>query len=260
MTDVTFPDWYPGCQKINSYHQSRGNDDKRTCIINHVMAGRLSYLDRMARSRDGLDGGRKVSVHFGLNEDGEVHQYVKLHNWAWGAGAVTTTDQGIIDLFGIDSRGDRNGNIGSIQVEHPGTSIPLSYAPSIKPWHPVKNPLPQALIDSSIKLQMWLVKNGVVEPVFIGHGDSNPETRPHDPGDEIRAKIMLPLKDWVANDPKVQSLASTTAPLQLAVAPPSVVKNGQDDAIVALEQVTSQLRLEMNEVQSKFKRASSIFQ
>ena len=250
---MTFPNLYPDAKQIPSFHQSRGNDAIRTCSINHVMAGRLRYLDEMARAKDGLDGGRKVSVHFGLNEDGEVHQFVKLHNWAWGAGRVTTADKTIRALFGVDGRGDVNGNIGSVQVEHPGTSIPLDYAPSLRPWNTTDNRLPQALIDASIKLQMWLVENGVVRPVFIGHGDSDPKSRPHDPGDCIRNEIMQPLKEWAATRNQAP-MAATESPAAATVADPAPTANA--DALAALERGYSDHEVRIKELERKARNAS----
>ena len=179
-----------------------GSGKPREFVVEHIMAGRISYLDQMAQSPNGLDGGRKVSVHFGIAETGDVHQYLDLNLSCWGAGRVDDAE-GVMKQFGVTlfktAKGKYNGNLGSIQIEHEGTPNRLEYAPSLVPWGP-KNPLPEAMIEASLKLQEWLVSEGVVKPYFLDHRDLTPSMRPNDPGIEVDRHIVFPLRqrDWTA--------------------------------------------------------------
>ena len=202
-----FPLRYPAAVRhFDSPHYWRDKDaGPREFVVEHIMAGRIGYLDKMAQSPKGLEGGRKVSVHFGITETGEVHQYLDLNLACWGAGRVDDP-LGVERDFGVKIRrlasGKYNGNLGSIQIEHEGTPQPLSYAPALKPWGK-DNPLPEAMIEASLTLQEWLVREGVVKPKFLRHGDLTPSMRPNDPGAEVDAHITFPLRkrDWSAPTP-----------------------------------------------------------
>lgn len=175
---------------------------QREFVVEHIMAGRIWYLDKMAQTPEGLDNGNRVSVHFGIAGNGDVHQYLDLNLSCWGAGRIDDP-KAVMQKFGVKlyqrNSGKYNGNLGSIQIEHEGTPNYLSYAPKLAPWGP-DNPLPEAMIEASLKLQEWLVNEGVVKPNFLDHRNLTPSQRPNDPGAEVDKHIVFPLRkrDWTA--------------------------------------------------------------
>ncbi|TGE31356.1 N-acetylmuramoyl-L-alanine amidase [Desulfosporosinus sp. Sb-LF] len=47
-------------------------------IVNHIMSGTLTGTDAWFTNPES-----KVSSHFGVGENGAIHQYVELENVAW---------------------------------------------------------------------------------------------------------------------------------------------------------------------------------
>ena len=229
-----FPGRYPGAIWIPSHHYWPGNfgfdgpgrnsgrpafsdDTPRVAVIDHVMVGYISYLDQMARSLNGIDG-RRVSVHFGIDEtDGTVHQYVDLHDWAWGNGLVNILDWPLRNRIGFRPRKTQpNGNIGTISIEHPGTGRDWK---DLKAYSPT-NPWPEQVVEASCKLHEWLFAEGVIDGVpqlgstLSDHADLS-TNKADDPGTEwrrsVRPLVLKSAQTGYANRISEAQVAALTA-------------------------------------------------
>ena len=134
----TFGEWRGGWKAVRP-------GTPRIAIVDHVMAGYISYLDSMARSANGLDGGRRVSSHLGIAANGEVHQYVDFQDWAWSNGLVDIETWPLRDQLGFrPGHVEPNGNLGTISVEHEGTGRAFKGMIPYGPNHPWPEPMVEA--------------------------------------------------------------------------------------------------------------------
>lgn len=82
-------------------------------IVIHIMEGTLSGTDNRFRNRDS-----KVSAHYGVGTDGEVHRYVGESDTALHAGAVNEPEWTLIKV--ADNGRFINPNYYTIGIEHEG--------------------------------------------------------------------------------------------------------------------------------------------
>lgn len=85
-------------------------------IVIHIMDGTLSGTDQWFQ-----DEHAKVSAHFGIGKDGEVHQYVHQANTAWHAGRVASPSWRLIKTTNDSSSPYINPNYYTLGIEHEGT-------------------------------------------------------------------------------------------------------------------------------------------
>jgi N-acetylmuramoyl-L-alanine amidase len=84
-------------------------------IVIHVMDGTLSGTDSWFRNPQS-----KVSAHYGIGKNGEVHQYVQETDTAWQAGRVNAPNWSLIKTAGNGQY--VNPNYYTIGIEHEGNS------------------------------------------------------------------------------------------------------------------------------------------
>lgn len=104
----------PVDKQVPSPHFTKGRKSfKPEAIVVHIMEGTLVGTD--AWFRDPIS---KVSAHFGIGRNGELHQYVDLANSAWHAGRVNNPT-----WVGMKAAGNGtfyNPNYYTIGIEHEG--------------------------------------------------------------------------------------------------------------------------------------------
>jgi N-acetylmuramoyl-L-alanine amidase len=83
-------------------------------IVIHIMEGSLAGTDSWFGNIQS-----KVSAHYGVGKNGEVHQYVDEKDTAWHAGVVTTPSWSLIKKVGDNSY--INPNYYTVGIEHEGT-------------------------------------------------------------------------------------------------------------------------------------------
>lgn len=94
---------------IGSPHYSSPKGYKFIAIVNHIMQGTLSGTDSWFKNPSS-----KVSSHFGVGKNGEIHQYVDLKNPAWANGGVNKPNWKLYS--GV------NPNYYTVSIEHEGYS------------------------------------------------------------------------------------------------------------------------------------------
>ena len=156
------PTKYPDSTWIPTDYYSVGsnypaNTIPRLAIVNHIMDGYIGYLDDMAKN--GSPDGRKVSPHFAISAEGEVHQYVELDNVAWHAGVVNEPTWPLL-IQGV------NPNYYTIGIEHEDKAQGNSWN-----W-------PAVQVDATVKLQAWLFENDWIRDApspetVVGHHEIN---------------------------------------------------------------------------------------
>ena len=209
----------------------------RVAIIDHVMVGWIGYLDEMAARREGMDGGRRISVTFAVARDGRVHQYVPITGCGWGNGKVTNTGWPLYPSLGTrPDTGNVNGNIGTISIEHEGSGRETESIPAYSP----SNPWPEPLVEATAALHEWLFAEGVIAGrpragwTISDHRDLAPGAKPMDPGPEWDRKVR-PLLE--------QRCLDRIAPPKPADADPkAAIDAALGDAAAALERARNALR------------------
>jgi N-acetylmuramoyl-L-alanine amidase len=99
---------------IPSQHHTSGRKRFRPeAIVIHIMEGTLSGTDSWFR-----DSRSKVSAHYGIGNNGEIHQYVEEINTAWHAGRVNAPVWPLIKSGGNNMF--INPNLYTIGIEHEG--------------------------------------------------------------------------------------------------------------------------------------------
>jgi hypothetical protein len=102
ITQVPSPNFFPGRKTW-----------KPIAIVVHIMEGSLSGTDSWFRSKPS-----KVSAHYGVGINGDVHQYVQETDSAWHAGRVFTPGWQLIQPAGNGMY--YNPNYYTIGIEHEG--------------------------------------------------------------------------------------------------------------------------------------------
>lgn len=99
---------------IESPNYSSGRKGYRPeAIVIHIMEGTLTGTDSWFRNRDS-----KVSAHYGVGVNGEVHRYVEESDTAWHAGRVNGPEWTLIKPAGNGRF--VNPNYYTIGIEHEG--------------------------------------------------------------------------------------------------------------------------------------------
>lgn len=104
---------------------------KTIAIVNHIMAGTLSGTDSWF-----ANPASKVSSHFGVGKNGEIHQYVDLKNPAWANGGVNKPTWPLV-ISGV------NPNYYTVSIEHEGYS---------------EDVMPEAQYQATLALHRWLIE------------------------------------------------------------------------------------------------------
>jgi N-acetylmuramoyl-L-alanine amidase len=104
----------PVDKKILSPNFTRGRKTfKPEAIVIHIMEGTLLGTDSWFANKDS-----KVSAHFGIGQNGDLHQYVELSDTAWHTGRVSNPS-----WIGIKSNSNGaffNPNYYTFGIEHEG--------------------------------------------------------------------------------------------------------------------------------------------
>lgn len=114
-------------------------------IVDHIMSGTLAGTDSWFQNT-----ASKVSSHFGVGKNGEIHQYVDINNVAWSNGVV---DQPSWPLL----ISNVNPNNYTVSIEHEGQS---------------GDQFTEAQYQATLALHRWLIDTfnlQVNENTIIGH-------------------------------------------------------------------------------------------
>ena len=106
-------DTEPDIKWVGSPHFWRGRTKggvtfRPIAIVNHTMAGTLAGTDAWFNNSSA-----KVSAHFGVGRQGEIHQYVDVADTAWANGDVDKPDWPLL-ITGV------NPNLYTVSIEHEG--------------------------------------------------------------------------------------------------------------------------------------------
>lgn len=135
----------PNIKWIGSPNYTVSMGYKIIAIVNHIMEGTLTGTDSWF-----ANPASKVSCHFGVGKNGEIHQYVDLKNHAWGNGAVNSPDWPLL-IPGV------NPNYYTVSIEHEGYSGDV---------------MPEAQYQATLALHRWLISElgiPVSRDNIIGH-------------------------------------------------------------------------------------------
>lgn len=118
---------------------------KILAIVDHIMAGTLAGTDSWF-----ANPASKVSSHFGVGKNGEIHQYVDLKNPAWANGGVNKPAWPLL-IQGV------NPNYYTVSIEHEGNSGDV---------------MTEAQYLATLALHRWLIETlgiPVTRDNIIGH-------------------------------------------------------------------------------------------
>lgn len=131
---------------------------KIIAIVNHIMSGTLTGTDSWFKNPVS-----RVSSHFGVGKNGEIHQYVSLENTAWANGAVNNPNWPLLQN-GV------NPNYYTVSVEHEGESGDVML---------------EAQYQATLALHRWLIGTlgiPVTRDNIIGHYRIDSVNRANCPG------------------------------------------------------------------------------
>jgi len=118
---------------------------KIIAIVDHIMSGTLIGTDSWFANPVS-----KVSSHFGVGKNGEIHQYVSLDNHAWANGAVNKSNWPLL-------KNGVNPNYYTVSIEHEGESGEI---------------MPERQYQATLALHQWLIETlgiPVTRDNIIGH-------------------------------------------------------------------------------------------
>ncbi|MDP4127752.1 MAG: N-acetylmuramoyl-L-alanine amidase [Bacillota bacterium] len=131
---------------------------KPLAIVDHIMSGTLIGTDSWFANPSS-----KVSSHFGVGKNGEIHQYVELTNSAWANGSVNKPNWPLL-IPGV------NPNYYTVSIEHEGASGDV---------------MQEAQYRSTLALHRWLMVTlgiPVTGDTIIGHNRIDSVNRSMCPG------------------------------------------------------------------------------
>lgn len=120
----------PFIRWIGSPNHSSTKGHKFISIVNHIMNGSLAGTDAWF-----ANPASKVSSHFGVGKNGEIHQYVDLKNRAWANGGVNKPSWPLLIQ-------EVNPNYYTVSIEHEGQSGDV---------------MPEAQYQATLALHRWLI-------------------------------------------------------------------------------------------------------
>ena len=120
----------PNIKWIGSPNFSSPKGYKIIAIVDHIMSGTLAGTDSWF-----TNPASKVSSHFGVGKNGEIHQYVDLKNPAWANGGVNKPNWPLL-IPGV------NPNYYTVSIEHEGESGDV---------------MPEAQYQATLALHRWLI-------------------------------------------------------------------------------------------------------
>jgi len=172
---------------------------KIIAIVNHIMSGTLTGTDSWF-----TNPASKVSSHFGVGKNGEIHQYVNLGNPAWANGVVNNPNWPLLQN-GV------NPNYYTVSIEHEGESGDV---------------MPEAQYQATLALHRWLIVTlgiPVTRDNIIGHYRIDSVNKSRCPGtgflwdrlfqdlqggnDVLKVAVLLYTKDdyWAGTDVAVKN-------------------------------------------------------
>ena len=135
----------PNITWVGSPNYNSPQGYKIIAIVDHIMSGTLAGTDSWFANT-----ASKVSSHFGVGKNGEIHQYVSLDNPAWGNGVVNKPSWPLL-ISGV------NPNYYTVSIEHEGQSGDV---------------MPEAQYKATLELHRWLISTleiPVTRDTIIGH-------------------------------------------------------------------------------------------
>lgn len=135
----------PSIKWVGSPNFNADQGYQNIAIVNHIMAGSLAGTDAWFSNQTS-----RVSSHFGVGKNGEIHQYVDLANPAWANGVVNKPNWPLL-IPGV------NPNYYTVSIEHEGYSGDIML---------------EAQYQSTLALHRWLIETlgiPVTRDNIIGH-------------------------------------------------------------------------------------------
>ncbi|MBC2722046.1 N-acetylmuramoyl-L-alanine amidase [Desulfosporosinus sp.] len=151
----------PTIKWIGSPNFSSSRGYRTIAIVNHIMEGTLAGTDSWF-----ANSASKVSSHFGVGKNGEIHQYVDLKNHAWANGSVNKPNWPLLIP-------EVNPNYYTVSIEHEGKSGEV---------------MPEAQYKATLALHRWLVGTlgiPVTKDTIIGHHRIDSINKSRCPGTEF---------------------------------------------------------------------------
>lgn len=150
---------------IGSPNMTSGRAGQRViAIVDHIMAGTLAGCDSWFNNPTS-----KVSAHFGIGKNGELHQYVRTGDTAWANGIANRPDTTIDWIRNAIANG-ANLNALTVSIEHEGLS---------------GQPFTEAMYQTSLRVHRYLIKQYGI-PIdrqhIIGHNKIDSVNRSGCPG------------------------------------------------------------------------------
>lgn len=154
-------DWAPFAERIES--AAVGGPIQPIAALSHIMQGAQATMIAWARERPAVT---PVSAHFTIGKTGRIVQHVSIRRQAWHAGRL---DIGAAPTWRLLPPGG-NPNDFAVGIEHEGFSGEV--------W-------PELQIEATIRVHRWLFDELKLIPstdTVIGHFETAPRSRAHDPG------------------------------------------------------------------------------
>jgi len=189
----------PTIKWLGSPNFSSPRGYKTMAIVDHIMEGTLAGTDSWF-----ANPASKVSSHFGVGKNGEIHQYVDLKNHAWANGSLNKPTWPLL-IPGV------NPNYYTVSIEHEGKSGEV---------------MPEAQYQATLALHRWLIATlgiPVTRDNIIGHHRIDSVNKSRCPGtgfpwdrlfkdlqggsDVLKVAVLLFTKDdfWAGYDVAVKN-------------------------------------------------------
>lgn len=211
------------------------NGYKPLGVVMHIAEGTLAGIDAWFNSRDNSGG----STHYAIGKKGEIHQYVREEDAAWGNGVVKKPSWPLLMQ-------NVNPNLYTISIEHEGYTG--------EPW-----------TDEMLESDVWLLKricqrwNILMDRVhIIGHNQIDSVTRARCPGTGLPwDRLLAELTAMDPKDKRILELQGQVKDLQVHVQ--DLEQQAQDafQQIEQQQQLAAQLQTRLSSIGRLVKTADA---
>ncbi len=192
--------------------EAHGGSIEPVGVMNHIMQGFARTMVGWTRERPAVT---QKSAQFLIDREGHITQTASIFTKCWAGGRIALPTSSIIRK----RRGNPNDYF--VHIEHEGFAVdPIAY--DYDYIYSRKAPWPKAMIESSIRVQVWILKEiervqgRRIEPskhTLIGHRAGDNRNRRNDPSprpllfgdgvwpqkyiiDRVRRELVEPESSW----------------------------------------------------------------